>query len=227
MKVDSKNIIVCGDIHGDWKALNKLIKDKQPETILQCGDFGYWPNLKQARLYDVSTGKFITEETKVENGYTKIYFCDGNHEDHDSLRKLVSTEVYPNVFYMKRGSVLTLPDKINVLFLGGASSIDRRGRTPGYDWFSEEILTEKDIENLPDCKIDIVVSHTCPNEFKPVINDRFENDLSRVILSYILDKYNPCLWYFSHWHVYKTGRFADTKWICLNMSNKLGWWEYL
>jgi len=68
---------------------------------------------------------------------------------------------------MKRGSVLKLPDKRNILFIGGALSIDKKQRTIGYDWFPQETISQKNIFELPDEKIDIVISHTAPKYFHP------------------------------------------------------------
>ena len=42
----NKNIIVCGDTHGYWRYLNALINKKKPELILQCGDWGFFPNIE-------------------------------------------------------------------------------------------------------------------------------------------------------------------------------------
>jgi DNA repair exonuclease SbcCD nuclease subunit len=133
-----------------------------------------------------------------------IYFCDGNHEDHRSLRKLSANSgkqplnVGPNVFYMPRGSILCLPDGRKVLFMGGAQSIDKSRRTPGYDWFEQELIQPQDLLNLPEVKIDIVISHACPLEFQIVPEnylDLFSNDPCRGMLSEILHKYKPALWY--------------------------------
>ena len=55
----------------------------------------------------------------------------------------------PNIFYMPRGSVLSLSDGRNVLFMGGAESVDKRRRTPGYDWFKQELIRPQDLSNLP------------------------------------------------------------------------------
>ena len=74
-------------------------------------------------------------------------------------------EIMHNIYYMRRGNVLTLQDGRNVLFMGGAHSVDKDAREPEVDWFPEEIIAERDLHNLPEDKdIDIVISHTCSNE---------------------------------------------------------------
>ena len=213
-------IMVVGDIHAEWGKFNELINKKQPDIILQCGDFGYWPSYKEYHPHH------------IKNDECKIYWCDGNHEEFSKLLTIKRHEIRPNIFYMKRGSTLILPDGKIVLFMGGAESIDKHLRTPGIDWFLEEVITQKDFNNLPseDTKIDIVISHTCPLEVD--LGDKFKDreplkDCSRVALSRILEMYKPSLWYFSHWHTYKEGFIQNCKWTCLNMSGRTGWWKWL
>ena len=193
-------ILVVGDIHRRFDYLNSLINKKQPSIVLQVGDFGYWPNLGT--------------RTELKNGDTIVYFCEGNHEDHESLKSLKNNEIEKNVFHMKRGSTIDLPDGRTILFIGGAHSFDWEFRTPGLDWFPElELVTESDLENLPDKKIDIVISHTAPEEFYMSFSPK--EDPSRESLSYILKKYKPKLWFFGHFHVYSAGFDSGCKWTAL------------
>lgn len=219
----SENVIICGDIHANWAELNKLINIKRPDIILQCGDFGYWPNFEK---YDIN---------KIKSKNTKIYWCDGNHENHWELKKLRKkgvVEVVPNVFYMKRGSVFTLPDAKNVLFVGGADSIDKRMRTVGRDWFPEEIINQSDVYNLPDLKIDVIISHTCPEFLNKSLDDGYGfngkfMDPSQVALNYVWEKYKPNLWYFGHFHVYRIIEKHNTKFTALGYAgSSQRWWIY-
>jgi len=204
-------IVVCGDFHGEFGSVNTFL-NKHPEidTILQCGDFGYWPK------YPI--------RTTLKNKTTQIFWCDGNHEDHEAIKKIVDSgeiqPVFQNVFYMPRGTVLVLPDFRKVLFMGGGLSIDKAYRIPGKSWFPEETITQKDIMNLPDDDIDIVISHTAPTEFNVI--DRhleFMKDPSRDALSYVFKKYRPKLWYFGHMHLFKQGIYSGCKWTCLSGIN--------
>jgi len=226
MNSKENNIIICGDIHGYWSLLNQLISKKKPDIILACGDFGYFPNLDD----------YTTNHHNIKSNNTKIYWCDGNHEDHWSLEKLRKkkiSEITPNVYYMKRGSVLQLDDGRNVLFMGGADSIDKRVRTLGYDWFPDEIITQRDIENLPDINIDIVISHTCPSIVngalmkRGVFIEKFK-DPSQEALTYIWEKYTPKLWYFGHFHTHLITNNGYTTFTALNYAGSSGrWWIYL
>jgi len=223
-----KDIIVAGDIHGEWGYLNKLINLKKPKIILQCGDFGWWPRMD----WDCAD---------VKNPNTEIYWCPGNHEDWDDLDKYKKqTELYPRIHYMPRGTTHTLPDGRVVLFIGGAYSIDKNRRTVGIDWFPQEIIPASVIYRLMEDNVknvDIVISHTCPAEFNHGVNKaagrmyngwhiKFE-DPSQEVLSEVLHEYKPSLWYFGHFHVNASGVYEDTTWRCLNMTTNTGWWKYL
>lgn len=261
MKFDfefDRNIIAMGDLHGVWNRANFLIAKHRPSIVLQAGDFGWWPNFDNTTK--ISTGIWRRNmldplapkrESKwsqqgLRLGNSKLYFCPGNHEDWIDLEARAtsvnphSVELFKNVFYMPRCSTLDLPDGRRVLFIGGASSIDKSERTAWYDWFPQETVTLEDIDALPDTSIDIVVSHACPTEFKEQLNEDSDDwrvrdsywsqkfsDPSCHQLSKVLHKYNPRYWIFGHYHVSKRGRSYDTDWFCLNKTGETGWWIFL
>jgi hypothetical protein len=213
-------IMVLGDVHGRWRSLNELIAGTGPDIILQCGDFGYFPRLARpdgGRPND-PTGRLTTR--------ARVHWCDGNHEDHETLAMLRenlgegrrgSFEVATNVFWQDRGSTLTLPDGRVVLFMGGADSIDKKLRLNGRDWFPGELISMGDIMALPDGPVDIVISHTCPSRFRlPVPDAEKARDPSRKLLDEVFERYRPSLWYFGHWHKRMKGRYHKCRWTCLD-----------
>ena len=127
--------MVVGDVHARFDLLNKAMEHHKPEVVLQCGELGFWPGIDKYSL------------DKIKNGDCKIYFCDGNHDNHWALRDLKSSEAAPNVIFMRRGDVVELAGK-TILFMGGAASIDKHIRQIGVDWFPEETIAEKDFNNL-------------------------------------------------------------------------------
>jgi len=226
--------IVAGDFHGVWGKVNSLINKKRPDVLLQCGDFGWFPEFHNTKLLDTGQGS----RNKRWNQYglkpkdTKIYWCDGNHDDHWSLEGLLQfetspVEVLPNVYYMRRGSTLTLDNGATVMFVGGAMSTDKASRRLGIDWWPQETISESDLLNLPDKEVDIIISHTCPSEFINSVTDYRRSDPSVMALSYVLHKYRPKLWYFGHFHHSAKGQYLDTKWRSLNMVPDTGWWTVL
>ena len=225
-------VLIVGDLHGDWGSLNALMAKKRPDIVLQCGDFGWWPHMevKKPVIYGQQS-VWMLKGLKVPT-FTNVYWCDGNHEDHETLDKMTNGLMYPvlcyeRVTYQPRGNTLTLPDGRVVLFFGGASSVDKQWRTPGLDWFFRETPnTQEHARALTHAQVDIVISHTCPHEFCPneYKSDKM-NDPTRDMLSNILEKYKPGLWYFGHWHTAKEGKHNNTYWQALDYPKHSGrWW---
>jgi len=215
------NIIITGDIHGQFSYLNRLINRHKDwlDLVICCGDFGYWPN--------------FTDNHKLIKTHVPVLWCDGNHDNHWALKDLIKSgdlEITKNVFYMPRGSVYTLDDGRTILFMGGADSIDKDSRTIGHDWFPEEIITQNDITDLPDVKIDIFITHTCPVElYSTLVNYYDPNDdnpePSNYALSTLWDIYKPSFWFFGHWHYYTKGRLHKTYWQALSYAgSNMKWW---
>ena len=221
------NIYILGDIHGNFDELQYFIYKNTPDIIIQCGDLGIFPY--SDGLYGILYKKQYKFNIPV--GSTKMYFCPGNHEDWDYLDSLTNNEIFPNVFYMKKGSILTINNK-TILFMGGADSVDKKERTIKLDWFPQEIITEKDIyENIPDVKIDVVISHTCPEIVFPIVNNKFfgsctkYNDPSRLALDYIFETYRPKEWYFGHFHQNIQFTYEGCRFKLLNMIDQKGWYH--
>ncbi|WP_031386810.1 metallophosphoesterase family protein [Desulfonatronum thiodismutans] len=243
-------IMVLGDVHGMFARLNELINSKQPDIIIQCGDFGYYP--EEVRLDSVTQG-FVRPfdpataiKNTLQNGKrTKIYWCDGNHEHYPSLfsrwkeagGRVEPFEVGPEIYYMPRGSTLDLPSGEKVCFLGGARSVDRPLRDPD-DWWDEEILTPDVLDVLPE-SADMVISHTAPWSFGmdeamgPYCWPEWDMtaDTSCDVLEEALKRLKPLRWYFAHFHFYKTGEIASgRKWTALSdleYSGRGRAWEWL
>lgn len=156
-----------GDIHGNFKALRKIIDNIPSEaTIIQVGDFGFWPHLK--------------DEWMAAHIERPIYFIDGNHDHHPSLYKVEEeTELWPNAIFIPRSTVKEI-DNFKILFMGGAGSVDYKWRMNGMDYFPLlEEINQINIENVPeDIKIDLIVSHTPPRDvieecFDPAVLENF------------------------------------------------------
>jgi Icc-related predicted phosphoesterase len=213
-------ILMVGDLHNQFNDLNALINKKHPDIVICCGDFGYWPNWQ---------GSQKLSEIKPQGA--KIYWIDGNHEDHWSIRDRQTDELEKDVIYMPRGSTMKLEDGRNILFMGGALSIDKHLRREGWDWFPEETISYSDMENLPEEKIDIFVTHTCPEELVDDLIMYYPEkraEPSNYALSQLWKIYKPQLWIFGHWHVYKEGTLMGTKWHSLSYPRHgARWWMWL
>ena len=224
-------IYFMGDTHGDFRELNKLLETTtEKDYILICGDFGYWRKSK----FKIGLGWF--HDDIINTNETKIYWCDGNHEDHVELDYLIKEcgfekpiEIKKNIFYCPRGSSLVLPNGERVLFMGGAMSTDKAVRMAYFDWFPQEVISNSDVRRIDNTKTyDIVVSHTCPSVCCPrmafeiglVYTDR--PDGSCVALQSILEELKPKKWFFGHWHVSRSFEQEGCQFTVLNMSGKKG-----
>jgi hypothetical protein len=217
-------VIISGDIHGMYGYLNDLVKQETPDLIIVCGDMGYgFPNDKIDKIVAMNT---------------KIVFCDGNHDNHWKLRELKSLAVAENVFYQPRGSTMRLPDGRNILFMGGANSIDRDRRTVGVSWWPEEVISQSDFRNLPDEDIDIFITHTCSNEIYDKYiqfhlggryTPRKDKDPSYHALSTLWEMYGPTQWFFGHFHINLSGKLSGTRWQALAcpIFGSGAWWMEL
>lgn len=191
-------ILVVGDVHADFDALQAVISHTNAQLILQVGDFGYWPEHSLHRLpsagFRTMRGELVT-----------VHFCDGNHEDHPALRRLVKTgqtEIAPGIHYQSRGSVIQLLDGRRVLFAGGADSVDKKLRVKGKSWFPGELLKKAEVRKFPDTSVDIIISHAAPAcvPLPAMLADGKYADPAREGLELLRLKYQPKLWFFGHYH---------------------------
>lgn len=132
-----------------------------------CGDFGYWPHTAPAHTWfpaaeiappagDTKPYGIKTAVPFLKDGHIKIYWCDGNHENHDTLDELECLHmdmpfipVMSSVYFARFGSVLTLLDGTRVMFCGGAASDDADERIPGLEWWPQEAVDAADMQHLP------------------------------------------------------------------------------
>lgn len=152
-------IVLMGDLHGDFLYLPTMLKDVPKDaTIIQVGDFGFWPGTYRDHYSDQWVHYW--RQCRWEG---KFYFIDGNHEYHPGLRHSEITEVWPGAHFIPRGHVMEI-DGLTIGFMGGAASIDSLYRTAGKDWFPEELITQVQFETLynQDVELDLLVTHTPP-----------------------------------------------------------------
>ena len=216
-------VLITGDVHNEFGHLNTLLNKKKADLVICCGDFGYWP-----RFNDKGTASLSSINLQ---GAKELRWCDGNHEDHDSLDQREPDEIEPGIIYMPRGSTYTLPDGRVIMFMGGAESIDKNWRTTGVDWFPQEIINQSNFKNLPDIKVDIFITHTCPVELVHELKLNYPDkdyEPSNKALSELWKIYKPDLWFFGHWHQYGEYKIMGTKCYALSAVG-FGdrWWMWL
>jgi hypothetical protein len=257
-------VYIVGDLHGEWDIFNSFINvnirqskklkrhteqfDELEVVILQVGDFGYWPHKhdtcelgrgghKRWNQYGIKNAM-----SGIKDGLVKVYWCDGNHENHDALDALEAAnpsrafhEIMPGVYFASFGSILQLLDGTRVMFCGGADSSDKGWRILGDTWWPQEIINIQDMSRLPEpnsASVDWVISHTCPACFqtkRELGHPEKENDPSKQYLDWIFKSFLPRRWWFGHYHDYRTGEHQGCRWTLLNMcgGSSKKWVEYM
>lgn len=255
-----KVVFVLGDVHAEFPMLNTFIdqqirhneelrslagkcrsKGVRLEVLmLQCGDFGYfWPHCD-------SSGMIKNEVDFLDSGLVPIYWCAGNHEDHDRLDLLFSgpasettnmIEVDKGVIFCRFGATLNLAPDIRILFAGGAESIDKHIRLKEMEngapriWWPQEGIEAADLARLDKVRqADWVISHTAPRVFG--LEARLWGvswelmgkclEPSREQLDRVWEKFKPKRWFFGHFHLAQSGQQAGCQWEGLSFLGDQG-----
>lgn len=206
-------IMIAGDWHGDttWACkMVRMAKRHGIERIYQCGDFGLWDHKEDGVRY-LDT---LNAECR-ENG-VKVYFLDGNHENHDRLewydrhnpRDYGGVNVYirSHILHIPRGTRWEADGRI-LMAVGGAYSVDKMWRKPGESWWAGETLHDgqlKAIEqrygNTP--PVDILLTHDCPTNapFKYRLKNDPDSQIHRQKMDKVGKILRPRLWFHGHMH---------------------------
>ena len=154
----------AGDWHGNhqtaWQGMYQAAQ-MGCDVIIQLGDFGLWPGisgqryLQQVDMYAAKTG-------------VRVLWLDGNHEDYDQLDAAqvnMSNGMHQfgeHIWHLPRGARWSWHD-VDFLVAGGATSLDRPGRTEGVSWWPGEELTEAQIATIASEGVcDVLLTHDCP-----------------------------------------------------------------
>jgi hypothetical protein len=212
-------VLFAGDWHaGTAFALSAIDRaaDLGIDRIVQVGDFGYWPRFARGAAFLGAVSDHATERG------VSIWFCDGNHEDHDSLPHDVSLEpqeVAPGVNWVPRGTVLEWSGQ-RLLFFGGAVSVDQDSREAGWTWFPNEVPSVDAWKRAFDTRsIDVVVAHDTvpgmPVRGVPPLSipwsARRRAREHRDRLAELATALEPQVWVHGHWHQRATARIGATR----------------
>ena len=179
--INPSNVIVIGDLHGEFSLLYYKIKSLEIENsiIIVAGDCGFGFEKKQYYI-DVynSFKKYLIEKNVT------VLFIRGNHDDPDYFNnEIINFEHWITIPDYSVISLLYDNKTYNILCVGGAISVDRIYRIPNDDesnvkyrkykktyWDNEKPIYNPDIidEITQDgIVIDTVITHTSPN-FAPL-----------------------------------------------------------
>lgn len=219
------HILVIGDTHGELPDLAHAIRhatSNNCSTIIQVGDFGYcW----EPEFIGQSEDALNQVERMMESTDVNLYFIDGNHESFSMLAKygcrIHDPGVYnikPRIHYIARGTALNMHGH-NMMFCGGAISVDRPFRIPRQTYFWEEQIDAEDVQNCYesfdqfDSAIDYLITHDSPNtEFVMRAHQEFakrfridtmielESKFNRMKIESIMDYIKPTNMIHGHQH---------------------------
>lgn len=208
-----KKILILGDTHGNNLFVSQAIaiaKEHECDAILQLGDFGYWEHMDNGRGFLKKVSKTASHKDMP------IYWLDGNHENHPMLwEKYGPGEYAPfwrireNLFYIPRGTVWEWGGT-TFAAMGGAVSVDKAWRTPGYSWWPEEEVRQEDLgrlaENAEDKTIDVLVTHDAPLNPLPRSMGNYKcDDMSRhhqQVIKQVAKDLQPKLHMHGHFHYF-------------------------
>jgi hypothetical protein len=191
--------IFVGDVHGKFSRYKAIIKEHK-DTI-QVGDMGIgfrrWPH-----------GEYSQNPPYDEMVKANAQFIRGNHDNPAVCRK--------HSQYIADGRVHN-----DMMFIGGAYSIDWQYRTEDFSWWRDEECSPEQFKVLhgiytvtkPAC----MVTHDCPKNIYPMLHTHHWNDPARtpVALQAMWEVHKPKLWVFGHHHKSFDMIVDGTRFVCL------------
>ena len=210
-------VLLVGDIHSKPMHIELLsghVSNMNPSSVIVLGDtlFNDWHNQDKLAM--------------MSNTNVPWYLIDGNHDNicmDDSISQTELTELYDNVHFVPRGYVHYENGK-RFVFIGGAHSIDKAGRTPHLDWWSNEapsqgLLNQVSYYGAYDGET-IVFAHECPLSWELRNKmSRSEDTLDqtqvragehlREWLAIIAKELDVSQWFHGHHHYRYTGKVFD------------------
>lgn len=196
-----------GDVHGLKNDLSILLSDipEDVTSVVQVGDMGV--GFGQSDYWHESLDEMMTK--------VNARFIRGNH-DNPSVCPEMKTWI---------------PDGLvenDVMYVGGAWSIDYQWRTMGIDMWEDEELSHEELDRILSIydlvRPKVMVTHDCPlSVSKQLFIDNgksFSKQQYKTRTGLALEKmfelHQPELWLMGHWHLDADQVINGTRFICLN-----------
>lgn len=224
-----------GDLHGEWHKICDVapkISHVGGTILIQVGDFGLGFLNKAKEAEALAQVNEVLEKHAIE-----LWILRGNHDDPDCF---TGKYLFSNIRTIKDYTIEHI-GHCNFLFVGGALSIDRADRIPGWSYWSGEginLIDEVEWNNLLDGrKIHTVISHTGPTVGPPVLREKSqlvqlcalkdpnliadvkEENAKMDEIWHRIQKQNTCRdWYYGHFHSHGTVDIDGTKFNLLDIG---------
>jgi UDP-2,3-diacylglucosamine pyrophosphatase LpxH len=220
-------VIKIGDVHGEWNWFPPFFASKPEGTIfIQVGDFGIGYNPTKDEDYLKKFNELLKSKDQV------MYVIRGNHDNPAFFK---GNHILSHIKLVPDYHTEVLEGK-KYLFIGGATSIDRKYQIEGVSWWPDEVFVP-DMQKIADLTdINVVISHTAPNVAHPFImggivyqfaagDPELLGDLNRerMLVTAVyqeLCRNNPGLieWWYGHFHWSKTTYVGSVKFRLLNIN---------
>ena len=211
----SKLVRVVGDIHGGFNEYSfytlgvgrtrHMGDPVPPEHSVQIGDFGIG-------FYTEYWHEAVRDWMRKNPGHR---FIRGNHDDPAMCKTMPG--------YIPDGTI-----EGDVMYIGGAWSIDRAMRTEGKDWWPDEELSMQELETLIDVyratKPRIMFTHDCPEQISYDMfvsrgtvmagKKQFKTRTAQALQS-MWEYHQPEFHFFGHWHETRELTLNGTRFVCL------------
>ncbi len=221
LKIEAQLIGVSGDWHGNtgWaKRVLSAFNDLNIKHIFQLGDFGIWGG-QDGASYVRKINKWLTENDQT------LYVTPGNHEDYVRINAAPFNDdgtqqyqVYDRIKLLPRGfrgQFLSDGKVVDWVSLGGANSIDFKGRREGISWWREESITLADVYKVAERgTANLMFCHDAPAGVQ-ISYDRKSLDAGwhpdevhysnsgRETLRGAVDLVKPQVLFHGHFHIYQ------------------------
>ena len=201
---------LIGDIHGHFNIYKRIIK-AAPASI-QVGDLGVGFRIGGHGPRD---GEFRPNPPYDTMCAQNALFIRGNHDNPAVCRR------HPR--YIDDGHVVN-----DMMFIGGAYSIDWEFRTEGYSWWRDEELSIQQLNMLVTdyirLKPRVMITHDCPREVgeaiimsmpNPVAGRQLIQTRTGQAFQEMMNAHSPELWVFGHYHHSFDHVLRGTRFVCL------------
>lgn len=221
---------IRGDTHGNYNFLSQFCKDNNTtinDILIILGDSalrfeGANSNREVSRCQFVS--KLPITIIALRGNHDRPYFTETGLLAKE-LCALPATMIpsfdvmsdnlfhdmrYPNIWYFKDGGHYII-NNYSILTIGGAYSVDKEYRQMMHrTWYSNEQLsyTEQSeiLNNITGRVFDIVLTHTCPYDWRPtdlflpfIDQSKVDNSME-IWLNAVKDNIKTTYWLFGHYH---------------------------
>jgi predicted phosphodiesterase len=190
-----KPIRIIGDVHGSkyqYESIANLFTNANISGSIQVGDMGV--GFSQSDHWHESLNTFMTDNN--------ARMIRGNHDNPDMCRGQM-------VNCIADGFV-----ENNVMYVGGAWSIDRDYRTPGVNWWAAEELSAEQMDQVFGtycvAKPDVMITHDCPTlaAYHMFVRSGLRTYggstlyLTRTgeLFQRMFEVHQPKFWFHGHWH---------------------------